>query len=504
MGSETHHSNDPQLTHIFMISFPGQGHINPLLRLGKRVASKGLLVTFATTENFGQYIRISNDAISDQPVPVGDGFIRLEFFDDEWPDGDPRKHDMDQYLPQLEKVGRKWVTQRLAALAHEYRPVSCLVNNPFLPWVSDLAEELGLCSAMLWPQSCACFLAYYYFHNNLVPFPSQDALEIDVEIPTLPLLKWDEIPTFLHPTTPYAFLKRAILAQYNNLTKPFCVLMDTFYELEKPTVDHTIELLAPLPIKPVGPLFKKKVTGGSDVRADPIRPDQDCLSWLDGQPDGSVIYISFGTVVFLPQKQVDEIAAALEAADLSFLWVMKPPLKESGWTPHCLPDGFLERVGQNGKVVQFAPQEQVLAHPALACFMTHCGWNSTMESLTSGVPVIAFPSWGDQVTDAKFLCDVYKTGIQLTRGEHEKKIIPRDEVEKCLREATSGPKAEEMKENALKWKAHAEETIADGGSSDQNIDFFVEGVRKRSEVVLAKATNGVDANGYSLHIEANG
>lgn len=138
-------------------------------------------------------------------------------------------------------------------------------------------------------------------------------------------------------------------------------------------------------------------------------------------------------------------------------------------------------------MVNFAPQEQVLGHPAVSCFMTHCGWNSTMEAISCGVPVVAFPSWGDQVTDAKFLCDVFKTGIQLTRGEHEKRIISKDEVEKCLREATSGPKADEMKENALKWKTLADEAIADGGSSDKNFDLFIDQVQKRGEIVLANA-----------------
>ena len=154
-------------------------------------------------------------------------------------------------------------------------------------------------------------------------------------------------------------------------------------------------------------------------------------------------------------------------------------------------------------VVHFAPQEQVLAHPAIACFMTHCGWNSSMESLTSGVPVIAFPSWGDQCTDAKFLCDVYETGVQLTRGEHEKRTIPRDEVEKCIREATLGPKAAEMKKNALKWKTLAEEAVADGGSSDQNIDFFVDGVRKRSEIILANAKINGGQNGVALKVNGH-
>lgn len=133
-----------------------------------------------------------------------------------------------------------------------------------------------------------------------------------------------------------------------------------------------------------------------------------------------------------------------------------------------------------GKVVQWSPQEQVLAHPSVACFVTHCGWNSTMESLTSGMPVVAFPQWGDQVTDAVYLVDVFKTGVRMCRGEAENRVIPREEVEKCLLEAISGPKAEEMKKNALKWKEVAEAAVAEGGSSDRNLQEFVDEVGRRS------------------------
>ncbi|GAB4838822.1 hypothetical protein Ancab_028364 [Ancistrocladus abbreviatus] len=481
MGSEK------GLLHVFLVSFPGQGHVNPLLRLGKLLASKGLLVTVTTTESFGQRIRKANDAVSDQLTPLGDGFIRFEFIDDEWEENDPRREDLDQYITHLELVGRKRVPQMLARLASEGRPVSCLINNPFIPWVSDVAEELGLPSAMLWVQSCASFLSYYYYYHGLVPFPHEKELHIGVEIPTLPHFKWDEIPSFLHPTTPYPFLRRAILGQFGNLSKPFCVLMDTFQELEHEIIELATKLC---PIKPVGPLFKNPKAPNSAVRCDLLKADGTVLEWLDTKPPGSVVYISFGTVVHLKQEQIDEIAHGVLNAGVSFLWVIKPPHPDSGLTPHKLPEGFLEEVGDKGKVVQYSPQEQVLAHPAVACFVTHCGWNSSLEALTSGMPVVAFPQWGDQVTDAKFLVDVFGIGVRLCRGAHEDKIIPREEVERCLMEATIGPKAEEMKRNALKWKKAAEEGVADGGSSDRNIQGFVDEVRKRSSgIAAAEGTN---------------
>ncbi|GFQ08041.1 cinnamate beta-d-glucosyltransferase [Phtheirospermum japonicum] len=112
---------------------------------------------------------------------------------------------------------------------------------------------------------------------------------------------------------------------------------------------------------------------------------KNCAEWLDTKPPGTVVYISFGSVVHLKQEQIDEIAHGLLLSEVSFIWVMKQPPPEMAAEPHVLPEGFLERAGDKGKVVRWAPQEGVLAHPATACFVTHCGWNSTMEAVASGV-----------------------------------------------------------------------------------------------------------------------
>ncbi|XP_073311522.1 gallate 1-beta-glucosyltransferase 84A24-like [Primulina huaijiensis] len=462
--------------HIFMVTFPGQGHVNPILRLAKRLAYSGLLVTISAPEYVGQSIRRANRIAEDKPTPVGRGFIRFEFFDDGWSLDDLNRGDLDLYLGQLEVTGRENLIRMIREHEEKGIPVSCLINNPFIPWVSDVAESLGIPSAMLWVQSCASFSAYYHFCHNLVPFPSENDPEIDVQLPFIPLLRYDEIPSFLHPSTPYPFLRRAILGQFKNLTKPFCILMDTFEELEHEIVEHMSKNCRP--IKTIGPLFKDLDTpptsSNPTIRVDFLTADN-CTEFLDSKPVGTVVYISFGSVVYLTQEQVDEIAHGLLSSGVSFLWVLKPPGPESGRPPHVLPEGFMEKAGDQGKIVQWSPQEEVLAHRSTACFVTHCGWNSTMEALASGVPVVAFPQWGDQVTDAKFLVDVFKVGIRLCRGEAEGNIVNREEVERCLREATGGgPKAAEMKENALKWKKAAAEAVADGGTSYRNMQDFVD------------------------------
>ncbi|XP_027365480.1 gallate 1-beta-glucosyltransferase-like [Abrus precatorius] len=467
---------------VFMVSFPAQGHINPLLRLGKFLAAKGLFVTFATSETAGKDMRTANSISDTSVTPVGDGFLKFDFFEDGLADDDPIKKELSDYCAHLELVGKQYVSHMIKKHAEENNPISCIINNPFLPWVCGVAAEHGIPSALLWIQSSAVFTAYYSYFHKLVRFPSHDEPYIDVHLPSI-VLKYNEVPDFLHPSSPYPFLGTLILEQFKNLSIPFCVLVDTFEELEHDYINYISKFVL---MRPIGPLFKNpKAKGSRDIRGDFMKSD-DCMEWLNSKDSASVVYISFGTIVFLPQEQVTEIAHGLLESKVSFLWVIKPPLLELGLQPHVLPDGFLEGTRDKGKVVQWSPQEEVLAHPSVACFMTHCGWNSSMEALTLGVPMLTFPAWGDQVTNAKFLVDVYGVGIKLGYSQSEKKVVSREEVKKCLLEAIVGPKAEELKRNALKWKRVAEAAVDDGGSSDGHLDAFVEDVKRRGAFGINK------------------
>lgn len=459
--------------HVFMISFPGQGHVNPLLRLGKRLASKGVLVTFCAPECVGKDMRASNgNIISDDPTPYGDGFIRFEFFDG-WEYTQPKEnHQIEIELSNLESLGRAVLPTMLKRNEEEGRPVSCVINNPFIPWACDVAKSLGIPCAVLWVQSCASFSSYYHYHFNLATFPNESNPNIDVHLPNMPTLKWDELPSFLHPSNPFPALAKAILGQFNHLSDPICIFIESFEELEKDVVEYMSNIL---PIKTVGPLLVDEDSKNTEViRCDLVKADSSINQWLNSKPPSSVVYVSFGSIVVPSQEQVDEIAYGLLNSGLNFLWIMKPPRKNSSFPAVTLPQGYLDKVGNRGKVVEWCLQEEVLAHPSLACFLTHCGWNSSMEAIANGVPIVAFPQWGDQVTDAKYLVDEFKIGVRLCRGVTEKRIIPRYEVEQCLGEVTSGPKAAEMKEKALNWKKKAAEAVAEGGSSDHNLQAFVD------------------------------
>nr|AFJ52991.1 UDP-glycosyltransferase 1 [Linum usitatissimum] len=468
MGS----SSSEKALHVLLVCFPGQGHINPFLRLANLLASHGLLVTFCINKTTGGQMKIPKNNLPSDNKPT----IQFDFFDEGLDDEQIKVTPLDQLMTRLEETGRKALPGIIEKYSENGQPVSCLVSNPFLPWVCDVAVSLDIPSAILWMQSCACFSSYYHYHNKLARFPTENDAECDVVLPSMPVLKHDEVPSFLHPSTPYPFLATAILGQFAYLDKVFCILMETFQELEPEIIRHVSTLHNN--IKPVGPLcLTGKISGG-----DLMEVNDDCIKWLDGKDKSSVVYISMGSVVSMDPTQREEFAYGLMNSGLPFLWVVRPGYGEGDEPDHQIifPSGLEGR----GKMVRWAPQEEVLRHPAVACFVTHCGWNSTMEAISAGKPVVTFPQWGDQVTDAKFLVDVFEVGVRMGRGATTTKLVKRDEVERCVVEATVGEKAEVLRRNAMRWMKEAEAAVAEDGSSTRSLLEFVEEVKKRNGATL--------------------
>ena len=129
-------------------------------------------------------------------------------------------------------------------------------------------------------------------------------------------------------------------------------------------------------------------------------------AWLDARPARSVAYVSFGSIAALGPEQLAEVAEGLFNSGAPFLWVVRA-LETSK-----IPDGFADKAGGKGLIVPWTAQLEVLAHGAVGCFVTHCGWNSTTEALSAGVPMVAVPHWSDQPTNAKYIEDVWRVGVR--------------------------------------------------------------------------------------------
>jgi pathogen-inducible salicylic acid glucosyltransferase len=227
-----------------------------------------------------------------------------------------------------------------------------------------------------------------------------------------------------------------------------------------------------LPVKTIGPAIPsvyldKRLQGDKEYGLNVFQPNTDaCITWLNQRSEESVVYVSFGSLAVLNAKQMEELAWGLRSSNKHFLWVVRKSEEEK------LPKGFLEETTQRGLVVSWCPQLQVLAHKSIGCFLTHSGWNSTLESLSLGVPMVVMPQWTDQTTNAKFVMDIWKMGIKV-KSDGDNGIVRRDVIERCIRQVMEGEKAKEFRRNVTKWKELARKAVDEGGSSDQNIKEFV-------------------------------
>ena len=181
--------------------------------------------------------------------------------------------------------------------------------------------------------------------------------------------------------------------------------------------------------------------------------DRGCLAWLDARPPRSVLYVSLGSVAAVGRAAFEETAWGLAGSGVPFLWVVRPGSVAGAGddeAPPPLPDGFGEETRGRGKVVAWAPQREVLGHAAIGAFWTHCGWNSTLESICEGVPMLVQPCFADQMVTARYV--THEWGVGLEVGEE---VVERGMVAKAVREAMAGGGGARMRERAYRLQMQA-------------------------------------------------
>lgn len=235
----------------------------------------------------------------------------------------------------------------------------------------------------------------------------------------------------------------------------------------------------------VGPLIRSLSASGEEGTAD-------CLKWLDLQPKSSVLFVSFGSAGTLSCAQTSELALGLEASGQRFLWVARSPIDlnasgsyftaESADNPLAyLPAGFLERTKGVGLVVSsWAPQVEVLAHASTGGFLSHCGWNSTLESASRGVPIICWPLFAEQRMNALILAEEVGMAMRLKAGEDG--LFGREEIGSVVRELMEGKEGERMRKKAKVLQAEAAAAMGEGGSSSMALAAVAEKWRTFSTV----------------------
>lgn len=453
--------------HVLMVPYPSQGHINPMLNFSKLLSTKGVKVTMVTTIFISKTMqRIQSSSLPDsiQFDTISDGYDQGGF---------AHADTIQSYLSHMEAVGSKSLRELIQKHNSSDHPIDCLVYDPMVPWTLDVAKEFGIVGAAFFTQMCAVNYIYYYVHHGLLKLPVSS---IPLSIPGLPLLELKDTPSFVSHPGFYPAYFELVMNQFSNINKADFFLVNSFYKLEDQVVDSMSKIFSVLTIGPTVPSFylDKRVLNDRDNNLSLHQLDSSASNWLKPKPAGSVVYISFGSMACLSTEQMEEIALSLKTTGFNFLWVIPGLEKEK------LSKELVEEIceGGRGLIVNWIPQMEVLSNQAVGCFLTHCGWNSTMEALSLGVPMVAMPQWTDQPMDAKFVEDVWKVGIRVKVNGNG--IVEREEIEFCLRQVMEKELGRELRINAKKWRELAIEAASQGGTSDNNINEFVNNLMRSS------------------------
>lgn len=224
---------------------------------------------------------------------------------------------------------------------------------------------------------------------------------------------------------------------------------------------------------PIGPLTQLQSNLDSEGGE-----ESECIKWLNDQPKGSVLYVSFGSGGTLSYKQFEELALGLELSGQRFIWVVRMPNdefangayfnSETGVSLGVLPDGFLERTKERGLVMQdWGPQAEILSHCSTGGFLTHCGWNCSLEAIISGIPLIAWPLHAEQRTNAVMLTEELKVALRPIEGEDG--VIGKDEIGNVVKSLMSCEEGKEISRRMKELKAGAEKALSPDGSSTKSL-----------------------------------
>lgn len=467
--------------YVLVVPYPSQGHINPMLQFAKRLAYKNLEVILVTTEAIRERMLQAQDAVPGETnssmkvqfETISDGLSR---------DFNGMKNPQ-MRLDMLCKMGGLTLSNLIERLSAQGNNIGCIVYDSFLHWVPEVAKKFSIPVAFFWTQSCAIYSIYYHFSTGLVISGDGTEKPTDlIEIPGLPLLNVSDLPTFLQPSKTNETFMRLVMDQFKTFTEATWILGNSFVGLESEEI-NSMKSIAPM--RTVGPLVPSAFLNGRDPEDTDTGAHfwktANCMDWLNSKELGSVVYVSFGSLTVLSKEQTREIALGLKASGCCFLWVIRPPSnsKEQMNSEENLPEGFLTECSGKGLVVPWCPQLQVLSHASVGAFMTHCGWNSTLESLSLGVPLLAFPQWSDQTTNSLYIVEKWKTGLRLKTRSADG-VVGKEDVEKSIRTIMESELGVQLRENALRLKKLSREAMGDGGSSDENLQEFVQEIVARA------------------------
>ncbi|XP_057795122.1 zeatin O-xylosyltransferase-like [Salvia miltiorrhiza] len=429
---------------VITVPFPGQGHLNQLLQISALLSSHGLPVHYVAAAIHNRQARARINGLNVAQIHFHD--LPTPPFASPLPDPNSSKKFPSQLQPAW--TASLHLREPLAAflndIAGKFKRIVVVHDSMMAAVVQDVASIPNAESYALWCIS-AYSLASYYAKD----FSSIEEDDVPEEIQYLTNLQ-------LEP------LKFRAGDLYNT-----CRLIEAPY-LEILQRDEAMGNRRSWAIAPILP--------PPDENQSRIR--HKTLEWLDKHQPDSVIYVAFGTTISMSDDEITELAWGLERSGVKFLWVLRDADKGDVFDDEVrrarLPEGFEERVEGVGMVERdWAPQPQILAHPATGGFMSHCGWNSCIESVTEGVAVAAWPMHSDQPRNTALITQVLRVGVVVREWRERKALVRAESIEKVVRRLMASEEGSEIRRRAEELGAAVRRAAQPGGASRVELDSFV-------------------------------
>ncbi|KAH7843425.1 hypothetical protein Vadar_016504 [Vaccinium darrowii] len=483
---------------LVFIPSPGLGHLVSTVEMAKQLVGRDHRLSITVLVMKIPLFDKTKIGSSSQSLLLTAAEDRLKFvylpLQDEAAMGELQSKNPSNFISEFVNMNKKHVrdhvTKMVSTESSESSRLAGFVVDMFCISMMDVAAEFGLPTYVFFTSNCA-FLGFMFHLETLKRVHNQDVTELkdsDAEL---------EVPTFMNPVPAkvlpsVAMDKEAgftfVVNTAKSLRETKGIMVNSFEELESYAVKSLVADNTVPPIYPVGPvLHLSKDTNQEEEEMEIIR-------WLDDQLPSSVVFLCFGSRGSFDGDQVMKIAKVLEQTGHRFLWSLRqPPPKGKIEMPseyqdlnQVLPKGFLERTANIGKVIGWAPQVAVLSHKAVGGFVSHCGWNSTLESLWCGVPMATWPMYAEQqmnafqlVTDLGLAVEIkmdYRKDFRI--DSNKVKLVTADEIqngiEKLMMNEDKNSEGIRQKVNEMSEKSKI--AVKKGGSSYNFIGRFIEDV----------------------------
>lgn len=286
-------------------------------------------------------------------------------------------------------------------------------------------------------------------------------------------IRLKDIPSFIRTDDRGDIMLNYFIHETHKARTASAIIINTFSDFERPVLDALSDILS-LPIYTVGPLClllthhlptdSPLSTLGSSL----WKEETNYLTWLDDKQPDSVVLVNFGSITTMTSDNLVEFAWGLANSNANFMWVIRPDLVKG--ESAVLPKEFMSQIEGRGLLASWCNQEAVLMHPSVGSFLTHCGWNSTLETVSGGVPTMCWPFFAEQQTNCRYLCTEWGMGVEV--GDD----VRREEVERVVREVMEGEKGKEIRSKARDWKEKAIRATKRGGSSFDDFERLVKEV----------------------------